>query len=215
MFHRVPQRPRTGVRAAVVTLIALGVGACATMQGVNVGTGMSLPGGVGVRANKTIGTTPANPTTKKKQDAESSDAAEGDEEAATSQQPVVVGLKLYVFDCGRIRTEDVSSFGLSNDDTRVRELFVPCYLIDHPRRTHAVGRRSARGTGRQRRGGDRRLRPGVRGVARRTAGGNGSAPGRHRLRRVFPHALRSRRQRQPFPRCTAAHSGSRVRRSIS
>jgi N-acyl homoserine lactone hydrolase len=40
-------------------------------------------------------------------------------------------LKLYVFDCGSIELDDVSPFGLSNDETPVRELFVPCYLIVH------------------------------------------------------------------------------------
>lgn len=40
-------------------------------------------------------------------------------------------LKLTVFDCGQISFADVSAFGLSNDETTVRELFVPCYLIQH------------------------------------------------------------------------------------
>lgn len=41
-------------------------------------------------------------------------------------------LKLYVFDCGHLSFDDVSNFGITNDETEVRELFVPCYLIDHP-----------------------------------------------------------------------------------
>jgi glyoxylase-like metal-dependent hydrolase (beta-lactamase superfamily II) len=41
-------------------------------------------------------------------------------------------LKLYVFDCGLIGFSDISMFSLSNDETPVRELFVPCYLIEHP-----------------------------------------------------------------------------------
>ncbi len=40
-------------------------------------------------------------------------------------------LKLYLFDCGSISLDDVSAFGLSNEETDVRELFVPCYLIQH------------------------------------------------------------------------------------
>lgn len=40
-------------------------------------------------------------------------------------------LKLTVFDCGQISFPDVSAFGLSNEETSVRELFVPCYLIQH------------------------------------------------------------------------------------
>ena len=41
-------------------------------------------------------------------------------------------LKLYVFDCGHLSFSDVSNFGITNEETEVRELFVPCYLIDHP-----------------------------------------------------------------------------------
>ncbi len=40
-------------------------------------------------------------------------------------------LKLYVLDCGRLMLDDVSMFGLENSETPVRELFVPCYLIEH------------------------------------------------------------------------------------
>lgn len=40
-------------------------------------------------------------------------------------------LRLYVFDCGTILMPDVSMFGITNDDTDVRELIVPCYLIQH------------------------------------------------------------------------------------
>lgn len=49
---------------------------------------------------------------------------------ATTVPPA--SLKLYVMDCGSLRFQDVSSFGLTNDETSVREMFVPCYLIDHP-----------------------------------------------------------------------------------
>ena len=40
-------------------------------------------------------------------------------------------LQLYIFDCGRISLPDVSVFGVTEDETEVRELFVPCYLIKH------------------------------------------------------------------------------------
>jgi glyoxylase-like metal-dependent hydrolase (beta-lactamase superfamily II) len=43
------------------------------------------------------------------------------------------GLRVAVFDCGRIRFDSVAEFGLSDDATEVRTLFVPCYLIEHPR----------------------------------------------------------------------------------
>jgi N-acyl homoserine lactone hydrolase len=38
---------------------------------------------------------------------------------------------LSVFDCGLLAFDDVSAFGITNNDTEVRELFVPCYLISH------------------------------------------------------------------------------------
>jgi glyoxylase-like metal-dependent hydrolase (beta-lactamase superfamily II) len=38
--------------------------------------------------------------------------------------------KLYVFDCGAIDLGDVTMFGLQPNETPVRELFVPCYLIE-------------------------------------------------------------------------------------
>lgn len=39
--------------------------------------------------------------------------------------------KLAVFDCGRLDYQSIQSFGLSDSDTPVREMFVPCYLIEH------------------------------------------------------------------------------------
>ena len=39
--------------------------------------------------------------------------------------------RLYVFDCGLIRHDDITNYGLKNTDTEVRELFVPCYLIEN------------------------------------------------------------------------------------
>ena len=42
-------------------------------------------------------------------------------------------LKLYVFDCGRLRFDTVTNFGINDDETEVRELVVPCYVIDHPK----------------------------------------------------------------------------------
>ena len=44
-------------------------------------------------------------------------------------------LKFYVFDSGLIKIDDISFFGLSNEDTEVRELFVPCYIIEHDQGT--------------------------------------------------------------------------------
>lgn len=44
-------------------------------------------------------------------------------------------LRLYVFDCGRIRFADaaIPMFGLTTEETDVRELAVPCYVIEHER----------------------------------------------------------------------------------
>ena len=43
------------------------------------------------------------------------------------------GPKLYIFDCGYLSFDDVSAFGLTNEETNVREMFVPCYLVEHER----------------------------------------------------------------------------------
>ena len=40
--------------------------------------------------------------------------------------------KLYVFDCGRLSFETLVRFSIEDDETDVRELIVPCYIIDHP-----------------------------------------------------------------------------------
>ena len=40
--------------------------------------------------------------------------------------------RLYVMDCGSIQFDSVAMFGLTDVETTVRELVVPCYLIDHP-----------------------------------------------------------------------------------
>ena len=40
--------------------------------------------------------------------------------------------RLYVLDCGSITFDSVAPFGLTDTETAVRELVVPCYLIDHP-----------------------------------------------------------------------------------
>ena len=45
------------------------------------------------------------------------------------------GPKLFVMDCGSLTLKDVAGFGLTNDDTPVRTLFVPCYLLQHKGKT--------------------------------------------------------------------------------
>lgn len=41
------------------------------------------------------------------------------------------GPKLSVLDCGWLGFADIRLFGLSNEESAVREMFVPCYLIEH------------------------------------------------------------------------------------
>jgi len=40
-------------------------------------------------------------------------------------------LKLYVFDCGMIRLTSIEAFSVSEDETDVRDMIVPCYIIEH------------------------------------------------------------------------------------
>ena len=51
--------------------------------------------------------------------------------AGCAKSPADTDPRLYVFDCGYIKFKDISNFGLTNDETGVREMFVPCYLIEH------------------------------------------------------------------------------------
>ena len=39
--------------------------------------------------------------------------------------------KLSILDCGWLGFADITLFGLSNEESAVREMFVPCYLIEH------------------------------------------------------------------------------------
>ena len=41
------------------------------------------------------------------------------------------GTKLYVFDCGLINLDNLEIFNIAEDESPVRQLFVPCYLIEH------------------------------------------------------------------------------------
>ena len=51
--------------------------------------------------------------------------------SAAGEREETQHLRLYVFDCGELEFEDISPFGLSNDETPTRRMFVPCYLIAH------------------------------------------------------------------------------------
>ena len=52
--------------------------------------------------------------------------------APSSQAAPEPTLKLYVFNCGHIRFDTLERFSIGNDETDVRELIVPCYVVDHP-----------------------------------------------------------------------------------
>jgi len=39
--------------------------------------------------------------------------------------------KLYVFDCGMIRFSSIEAFSIADDETDIRDLIVPCYIIEH------------------------------------------------------------------------------------
>ena len=60
------------------------------------------------------------------------DQASSTTEAETAEAVPESSLKLYVFDCGRLRFDTVTNFGINDDETEVRELIVPCYVVDHP-----------------------------------------------------------------------------------
>ena len=40
-------------------------------------------------------------------------------------------LKLYVFNCGHIRVDTLDRFSIEDHETDVRELIVPCYIVEH------------------------------------------------------------------------------------
>jgi hypothetical protein len=40
-------------------------------------------------------------------------------------------LKLFVFNCGMLRFNSIESFSVSNYETDVRDLIVPCYVVEH------------------------------------------------------------------------------------
>lgn len=40
-------------------------------------------------------------------------------------------LKLFLFDCGHLEFDSIEAYGLGDDETDIRQLAVPCYLIQH------------------------------------------------------------------------------------
>lgn len=51
--------------------------------------------------------------------------------ASTAQAEGPGAIRLYEFDCGRIVLPSLQGFGISDDETDVREVAVPCYVIEH------------------------------------------------------------------------------------
>ena len=42
-------------------------------------------------------------------------------------------LKLYAFDCGRLNYDSIAPLGIADNETDVRDLIVPCYVVEHPK----------------------------------------------------------------------------------
>ena len=55
----------------------------------------------------------------------------GCQDDATTETEKKSALKLYVFDCGMLRFESLENFSISNDETDIRDLIVPCYVVEH------------------------------------------------------------------------------------
>jgi N-acyl homoserine lactone hydrolase len=47
----------------------------------------------------------------------------------------VKSLRVYLFDCGLIKGEQPTGYGLKNEDVKNTDMVVPCYLIVHPKGT--------------------------------------------------------------------------------
>jgi glyoxylase-like metal-dependent hydrolase (beta-lactamase superfamily II) len=54
-------------------------------------------------------------------------ALQGCSSGAKTQQ----SLKLYVFDCGILSFDSIEAFGVAADETDVRDLSVPCFVVEH------------------------------------------------------------------------------------
>jgi len=49
----------------------------------------------------------------------------------STEAETTTSLKLYVFDCGMLRFDSIESFSISDDETDIRDLIVPCYVVEH------------------------------------------------------------------------------------
>jgi glyoxylase-like metal-dependent hydrolase (beta-lactamase superfamily II) len=54
---------------------------------------------------------------------------------AQSRAKAPASTRLYIFDCGVIKGLGVELFGFKKDEVPIRDFFVPCYLVAHPKGT--------------------------------------------------------------------------------
>lgn len=58
-------------------------------------------------------------------------AAPAAEPPARQSPAAETPLRLFVFDCGRLQFDSVEALGVADSETPVREMAVPCYVIEH------------------------------------------------------------------------------------
>lgn len=54
---------------------------------------------------------------------------------AQRRAPAPASLRLYVFDCGRLKISDTSVYGFAPSDLATPDMPVPCFLVAHPKGT--------------------------------------------------------------------------------
>lgn len=60
-------------------------------------------------------------------------AAGAEGQAGLHRAPVVKSLRLYVFDCGRLKIADPSRYHLKREEMATTDMSVACFLVAHPR----------------------------------------------------------------------------------
>lgn len=48
-----------------------------------------------------------------------------------AEPKLLSALKLYVFDCGMLRFDSIVDFSIADDEIEIRDLIVPCYIVEH------------------------------------------------------------------------------------
>jgi glyoxylase-like metal-dependent hydrolase (beta-lactamase superfamily II) len=79
-----------------------------------------------------LGVTAALPATDDATAVEAASAA-AEEAAAAGPERSGAPLALLVFDCGRILFDSIEGFSIEDHESDVRELAVPCYVVEHPK----------------------------------------------------------------------------------